>query len=395
MKLSIDSLRTCDSFNLFLQDFSKYLRGGASFARRLDSQAFWGGAGPLQKAAQLERGLQDGLHPPLGEGLAMPHEFQQAQFPFCLQPPRCPHLRAACIIEHHAEHAPIQITYGRVFLFCLRRGSRESTLPGLQNALYWPAQRVHIDDRFRLPYGVRHVGNTEVPGQPFQVRLGRRIALFLRMFPGSSSTFIDDCLRHTHGRETRGDAFFCPNGDGFLSERDLRLDGGEASCQVHRTPMTGKRFREVGLMLEATDKIRSSRRHACQGFDRKIASINDEQNLFIRSGDDLIARALIWNVPWCQRDMTQHTTFLVPYGLNLGACCGRTPASTGKRLVELFRKFKAGAVSGIAFRKGGKPPSITPMFEGVDGGQGLTDHLLQKSHGLLVHALMNGFRRHG
>ena len=99
MKLSVDSLRKCDGFDVFWQAFSTYVRRGASFSRRLDSQAFCGGTGTWQKAAPLERGLNDGLHPPLGSRLEMPPEFQQAQFPFVLHPQRRPHLRAERIIE--------------------------------------------------------------------------------------------------------------------------------------------------------------------------------------------------------------------------------------------------------------------------------------------------------
>ena len=135
--------------------------------------------------------------------------------------------------------------------------------------------------------------------------------------------------------------------------------------------------------------------HACHGVDRHIASSHAAQHLLIRSGDDLSAIALRWHVPWGQRDMTHPPTLRVPYGVKRGACGGRPPARPGTRLVEFFRPFKAGAGREIAFRKGGNPPSITPRFEGVDGGQGLTDQLLPKGPGLLVPALMHGFRRHG
>ena len=43
--------------------------------------------------------------------------------------------------------------------------------------------------------------------------------------------------------------------------------------------------------------------------------------------------------------------------------------------------------------KGGKPSIITPVFEGLDVGEGLTPHGLKNSHGLLGHPLVTGVRR--
>ena len=46
---------------------------------------------------------------------------------------------------------------------------------------------------------------------------------------------------------------------------------GEERRQLHRAHTAGNRFIEVRLMIEATEKIRASRRNAGQGFDLKIA----------------------------------------------------------------------------------------------------------------------------
>lgn len=146
-------------------------------------------------------------------------------------------------------------------------------------------------------------------------------------------------------------------------------------------------------MIEATATIRASRRNAGEGFDRKIASITEEHDAFLRQSDDLIDRALIGHVPWGQRTMTTKTAFRVPYGLHLGAglCC--TPSSTGKSRVEFFGQCKSRTVSNIDVGKGRNQAIITPRVEGLELCQGRLDHVLQQGHGFLVQALMHGCRR--
>ena len=186
----------------------------------------------------------------------------------------------------------------------------EIALPGLKNQFDLPAQRVHFYDGFRLPYAGRDIGNNEVPGHQRQVGLRRRVAFLLRVLPGDYSACIDDRLGHTHGNETRGDALCGPDEESFLEEQDVALDSREALRQLHRAHTTSNRFIHVGLMIEATAKIRTSRRHAGEGFDLKIASIKEEQYAFLRQSDDLIDIALIGNVPGCQRKMTTKTAFI-------------------------------------------------------------------------------------
>jgi hypothetical protein len=105
MKLSLNS---CGKFNgcvLLVQALTQSLCGGSSFARRLRHQTFCGGTGPLEKAAQDEFRLKDGVQPSLSRGLEMPDEFAPTQCPLFLQPPSRPHLRVARLREHNEQHA--------------------------------------------------------------------------------------------------------------------------------------------------------------------------------------------------------------------------------------------------------------------------------------------------
>jgi hypothetical protein len=86
MKRSVDRLPEYDGFALVLPALAQYVRGRASFARRLDDQTCGGGTNRLQQAAPHELGLTHGLPPPRGERLAMPHEFQDAQLALLLLP---------------------------------------------------------------------------------------------------------------------------------------------------------------------------------------------------------------------------------------------------------------------------------------------------------------------
>ena len=225
----------------------------------------------MQKAAQLEFGLKDSLHPPRSQRLEMPHEFQQTQCPCVLQPQRRPSLWTQRLMQHNEEHSPIQITEGGVFFCGRERGSMERALPGLQNEFYVPAQRVHVHDGRRRPYGGRYVGNKEGPGHQRQVGLRRCVALFLGVLPRHSSAFIDNCLGHTHGNETRSDTLCGPKGDRGLEAGDIGLDCRTPLRQLYRTQTTGRRFRDVGRMIEATEKIRANSRNAGQGLALTIA----------------------------------------------------------------------------------------------------------------------------
>jgi len=146
-------------------------------------------------------------------------------------------------------------------------------------------------------------------------------------------------------------------------------------------------------MIEATAKIRASRRKAGEGFDLTIPSIKDKQYAFLRQRHDRIDIALVWDVPWCQRPMIKKAACIVPHGLHLGAGFGGTPSRAGKRLLEFVGQFKASAVSKIDFVKGRKQAIITYWSEGLEFCQDLSEHVLQKGNGFLVHALMNGFGR--
>jgi len=80
MKLSINSCCIFNGFVLLVQALTQSLCCGSSFARRLRRQTFGGGTGPLEKAAEGEFGLKEGVHPPISQGLEMPNDFKHTQF---------------------------------------------------------------------------------------------------------------------------------------------------------------------------------------------------------------------------------------------------------------------------------------------------------------------------
>jgi hypothetical protein len=110
MKLSINSRRKCHRFVLLAQALPQYLCGGLSFSCCLGHQTFCGGTGPLEKAAQYELGLKEGVQPPISQGWEMPDEFEHAQFPCFLSPEVMTYVWAQCIIEPNEEHTSIEIT---------------------------------------------------------------------------------------------------------------------------------------------------------------------------------------------------------------------------------------------------------------------------------------------
>jgi hypothetical protein len=146
-------------------------------------------------------------------------------------------------------------------------------------------------------------------------------------------------------------------------------------------------------MMEATAKIRASCRNAGEGFDLKIASIKEKQYTFLCQCHDRVDIPLVWDIPGRQRKMVKQTAFIVPDSLNLGTGFRGTPSRTGKRLVEGVRQGKARAVSNIPLMKGRKQPIIPDWGEGLEFGEDLAEHVLQKGNGFLVHALMQGFGR--
>src|SRR5215475_9141153 len=110
MKLSINSGCQRNGFMLLVQALTQYLCGGSSFARRFCRQTFCGGTGLLEKTAQGEFRLKDGVHPSLSRGLEMPDNFEHTQFPLFLHPHRRTHLWVERIREQNEQHAAIEIT---------------------------------------------------------------------------------------------------------------------------------------------------------------------------------------------------------------------------------------------------------------------------------------------
>jgi hypothetical protein len=75
----------------------------------------------LQKAAQCEFGLKNGMQPPISPGLEMPDAFEHPQFPLFLQPYGCPRLRVERIREQNEQPAAIEITSSGGFFLGLDR----------------------------------------------------------------------------------------------------------------------------------------------------------------------------------------------------------------------------------------------------------------------------------
>ena len=239
------------------------------------------------------------------------------------------------------------------------------------------------------------MGNQEIPCQQRQVGWRRRVAFFLRLLPGDAAPLLDNGHGQTHGQATRGAARGGPEVKGFLPEREIGRHRREALGQRHRAHTPSNRWIAVGLLLEATTKRRLRRRQAGPGVALHLASSNDAQPPWLRPGDDLIEIARRCNGPCGQRHMTTQTAGLIPDGVHLGACVGRTASSAGNSLVECVGQFNARAVSERDFGQGGTPAIIPPRVEGVALGPGLTEHVLQKGQGVPGQALIKGGRRDG
>ncbi len=80
----------------------------------------------------------------------------------------------------------------------------------MSSELYLPAQRIHLQDGFRLPDRGRYVRNKEAPCQERQVGLARRVAFFLRVLPGFSPAFVDDRLGDTRHNQPRSHTLLFP-----------------------------------------------------------------------------------------------------------------------------------------------------------------------------------------
>src|SRR5713101_2807982 len=91
--------------------------------------------------------------------------------------------------------------------------------------------------------------------------------------------------------------------------------------------------------------------------------------------------------------MTKGTAFIVPYSLNFGSSFCGTPSRTREGILETLWQSKACTIGEIYFCKVGKKSIIADVVEHLDFCKDLTNHILKKGKGLLVHPLMNGFRR--
>src|SRR6266436_9811443 len=124
------------------------------------------------------------------------------------------------------------------------------TLPRFKDHFDLPTYRIHFDDCFSLPYGLRDIRDTEIPGSQSQVSLGRSIAFLLRVLPGFSPPFIDTCLWNTGGDEPSLYLIFCSNEDIFLN--DIALDSLQETGKLNWRQTPSNCFIDVRLMIEAT-----------------------------------------------------------------------------------------------------------------------------------------------
>jgi hypothetical protein len=323
--------------------------------------------------------------------LEMTPAFEQTQLPLFLHPARRTPRWTAGIREAHAAHAPIPITYGRGGFFGRESGDRALTLPGLHNECEWPPHRIALAAGVRGPEAGWDSGHQAVPCSPRQRGLGRGRALLLRLLLGVPPAVMDDRCWASRHQEPRGHPRGCPHAKRPLQA--LPLDGGQPRRQGNRVPPTGSHGHERRLRRAPTETIGASRGKARERFERQRAPSKDNQPAGLGSCDHGIASALVGNVPWRQRHMTQETGLIVPPRLHVGPRLGRPPAGAGNSLGQGFGQANAGAVRAISMRQGGQQSLRTPGFEGLDFGQGLPQHGRKTGQGLLVPPLVHGFRR--
>ena len=393
MKLSADSLHEDDGFALVWQTVTEDVRRGTSLAHRLGRQPFGGRTGPWQQVVQCACRRTDGLEPARRQGVERAGELQPTQCALVLQPQGRPRLRTQRILPQHAAPPSRQRAYRRSCLRGRERRQRERALPGLKNAFDVPAHRVHGGDRYPRPYRGRDVGHQEVPGPQGAMSWGGGGAFVLRVLAGHAAAGMDACRGPPYGPETRGDTCCRAEEERCFEAEAVRRHGPEGCLQRHRGPMARNRVIKGGLMMEATAKSRASWRKAGQGFDLTIASSKEKYYAFSRQRHDRGDITLVGEVPGRQRQMVQQTACIIPDSLHRGAGFRGTPARTGHRRVEVVRECKASAVSHIPFMQGSKQPRIPDWGERWECGEDLSEHVLEKGQGFLVHALMHGFGR--
>ena len=86
MKLSMNSRHICNGPVWLAHALPQYVCWGVSLACCLDHQTFCGSTGPLEQAAQDERELQEGVHPPSSQGLERPEACAPTQWRLVLSP---------------------------------------------------------------------------------------------------------------------------------------------------------------------------------------------------------------------------------------------------------------------------------------------------------------------
>jgi hypothetical protein len=255
MKRRVDRLSDDDSVAWGVPALTPSVRGGASWARRRDDQTCGGGAPRWAPAASHARGRKPGWHPPRGERLAMPHEWQDAPLARWRLPAGQPSLRAQRLLEAQPEHATRQLTAGGGFLARRPGGALVSALPRLPQPCDWPAPRIDHEDRGGRPNRLGPRGAQALPGPPSPLPGGRCRAGVRGGGPGQAAPCRHDRCGGPRGHHARRHRRGGGDHEGVRHER--ALDHGQAlgprprgaAVASQRVVCWGRRQREVAAAL--------------------------------------------------------------------------------------------------------------------------------------------------
>jgi hypothetical protein len=159
------------------------------------------------------------------------------------------------------------------------------------------------------------------------MRLGRRIAFFLGVLPGSPSPGIADLLWDARGKQAR-----CYWLLGAYQERwfeDIQLCSRQPTGSLHWGDTVRHHCQQRRLLVEPTDKIRLGGGDLGQGFALEISSIKKKQIPCVGASYDSIDLFLIRNVPGGEGKMGADTVCVIPHELHF--CPGWWGTPSGAR----------------------------------------------------------------
>ena len=147
-------------------------------------------------------------------------------------------------------------------------------------------------------------------------------------------------------------------------------------------------------MMEATEKVGPSFRNAGNGLDLQVTSITETPDTLWYECPHVVEILLIGHVPWCQREMTTHTAFILPHRVHGGPGCAGPPPSAGKEIVHPVGQCNAGTVRERPLGTAGQKTLSAHCVEGGDFCKRLAEHVLQNSPRAVVQSLMTRVGRH-